>query len=907
MILTYAQNNGSIAGQVKSSKADPLSFATVTVFKTADTSIVSYKLTDKDGKFQITSLPVGIDLTLLVSYTGHQSYREVFSLTTESPKKEFETISMTEDNDMLEEAIVSAERPPIVMRKDTIEFDAAAFKTLPTAMVEDLLKKLPGVQLTEDGQFMVNGRTVNRILVDGKEFFGSNVQTTTRNLPAFTISKVAVYDDPRDLMDDPYKPKHQIGQVVNLKLKKEYRKGLFGRAYAGGGTDDRYEIGGIVNMFRDTTQISLLGYSNNLSKSSFSASDMMNLGGMNRSPIRSISVNSGGGIAFNGISTGGMNSGIEQVAGGGINLNHVFKNNLSVSTQYFYNRADNLLDTRSRTDQFIVDTVLTTNANSSVKSVTNTHVLNVSTFWKIDSVTTMRFDPSLNLTNGRTMRPGYSEMIKNETEELNNSTLDGKTFNDRLNYEHQFHVSRNLNKKWLISVANVVRMDNTDQQLIDNVLNFYFPGDVLNQNRQQNQDRVQQSIDNSINLTHYISSKWSVNYRYRYQYEKQKNGIYTYDALNPNDVYDIFIPSLSDDFGRRVNEHNGNISIIYRTADWRISPTLRYVDLGMQNEFITLGNKRNYNFNYLLPSLNLEYKRFSFSISRNVNLPELTTMQPVANANNPLRIIIGNPDLKPEESTSFSIAVRNFGKPDQYYNLSANANIYENAVVESRTVDPKGVQTIEFVQVGGRRSAQLNGDYNKTWKNTTDQKFSFGVNSFININENPSFLNGEKISSEVYSYRVGSRVGLIHKNSLEVNLNFSITYIDNKFKNQNVQDFDYNLKSFGANITYRPIPKIVLNSKYDLTYNQLIADGFQKYVQLWNLSGTYQFGKNMSKQITLSVFDVLNDNVSVRRTVMSNYISDVQSRIQQQYFLLTFSMNINNFTPKQSGFRIFGL
>jgi hypothetical protein len=190
---TYAQ--GSVTGKlVDSITKQPLALGTVSVFKADDTTLITYRMSTPDGYFKIPKLPSGKLLRVIISYSGFSVYRSEFQLQ-DNEEKELGTIIMTPDLKSLEEILVIAERPPVVIKKDTIEFNASAFSTLPTALVEDLLKKLPGVQVDINGNITVNGRKVNRLLVEGKDFFGSDPRMATRNLPANIIDKIQVTDD----------------------------------------------------------------------------------------------------------------------------------------------------------------------------------------------------------------------------------------------------------------------------------------------------------------------------------------------------------------------------------------------------------------------------------------------------------------------------------------------------------------------------------------------------------------------------------------------------------------------------------------------------------------------------------------------------------------------------------------
>jgi hypothetical protein len=355
LIASTAFTQGIIKGKLTdSSGKQVLALATVTVFKAADTTIITYRLSNHDGEFKVPGLPLNVQCRFLVSYSGYKVHRQEFTLTSDKPEIDFGKILMATDAKNLDDVLVVAERPPVSFRQDTIEFNAAAFKTLPTALTEDLLKKLPGVQIDSDGNITVNGKKVNRILVDGKEFFGNDPKMATRNLPAQMIDKVQVSEDKDEAELNPDKAKGDIGQVINLKLKKGVKKGWFGKAYAGAGTDERYEAGSILNLFKDTMQVSLIGFSNNLNRAGFGFNDIQSLGGFNRSGMNMMMMNGNGGINVNGISFGGMGEGINRSTGGGINMNHVLRNGLTLNSQYFYGRSRNDISRRITASSFLV-------------------------------------------------------------------------------------------------------------------------------------------------------------------------------------------------------------------------------------------------------------------------------------------------------------------------------------------------------------------------------------------------------------------------------------------------------------------------------------------------------------------------------------------------------------------------
>ncbi|MBS1565882.1 MAG: carboxypeptidase regulatory-like domain-containing protein, partial [Bacteroidetes bacterium] len=302
LLSLNAAAQGTLKGKITdSSGKQVLALATITVFKAADTAIITYRLSNPEGEFKVPGIPLDVNCRAVISFSGYSVFRREFTLSSTQPVLDWGTITMTPDSKSLDEVLVVAERPPVTVRRDTIEFNASAFKTIPNALVEDLLKKLPGVQVDRDGNITVNGKPVNRIMVDGKNFFGDDPKMATRNLPANVIDKVQVTDDKDELMRNGDDNVNNVGKVVNITLKKGVKKGWFGKLYAGGGTDQRYEGGGIANIFRDTLQLSVLGYLNNLNKPGFGFTDLMQTGGLNRSS----SNGNGTSISINNSASGG--------------------------------------------------------------------------------------------------------------------------------------------------------------------------------------------------------------------------------------------------------------------------------------------------------------------------------------------------------------------------------------------------------------------------------------------------------------------------------------------------------------------------------------------------------------------------------------------------------------------------
>lgn len=391
-----------------------LPYATVAVYTAADTVMVTYRMSDEKGSFRVPGLPPDQQLRVVITMMGFKVYRKEFKLSPDQASLDLGVINMEQSSNLLNEVLIVAETPPVLVRNDTLEFNASSFKTLPTSLVEDLLRKLPGVSVDQEGNIMVYGKSVQKILVDGKEFFGSDPKIATRNLPANVIDKVQVMNDPEALRRDPDMPYMEIPQVINLTFKKGIKKGAFGKVYGGAGTKERYEVGGIVNMFRDTSQVSIIGFSNNLNRAGFDFADIRRIGGFARSGFNSIGMNSNGGVSVNGISFGGMGQGIQQSSGGGANFNTVTKRGTKINLQYFFGDGREDLNQVVNSEQFLKSDTLNSRRNRGQISRSESHRIGGKIEWKLGPLTTLSINPSVQFSYQNANQNAYNEHIQEQ-------------------------------------------------------------------------------------------------------------------------------------------------------------------------------------------------------------------------------------------------------------------------------------------------------------------------------------------------------------------------------------------------------------------------------------------------------------------------------------------------------------
>ncbi|RYE17901.1 MAG: TonB-dependent receptor, partial [Sphingobacteriales bacterium] len=735
--VLFAQ--GTLTGQLLDADTKkPLYLSTVTVYRAADTSIVTYRLSDKEGAFKVPGLPLNTPLRALVSFSGYEVVRKDFSLSADSTTLHLDSLWLRPNSTSLDEVLVIAERPPMTVRRDTIEFNAAAFKTLPNALVEDLLKKLPGVQVDKDGNINVNGKRVNRIMVDGKTFFGDDPKMATRNLPSNVIDKIQVTDDKEEMLRNGDDNVNNVGKVINLTFKKGVKKGLFGKAFAGGGTNGRFEGGAIANTFRDTLQVSVLGYSNNLNRPGFSFSELMQTGGMQRNSDvnsnRNISIwnNSGGGsgIKINDIHFGGITEygGVSTSSGIGVNINHSPNAKKSIFGQYFYGNVKVDADRDGYTQYNNSDTLLRRSENERADVTIHAHNVGLGMKLKPDSVTSLV--TGMNFMMGRTFddRANLVNNMHSVFGNLSNGTVAIDRNNLSQNYSHYInlnHLSKTKKGRRYNLNHNFSWRLRDNESLTNSLINYKYPNTIdstFNQLRNERIPTLNASI--SGNYSEPLAKRLSARVDARYEYEHLENEINTYDFDNGKPVNNN---GLSNRFNRTSNTASGSAGLEYKYKKLTVTPRLRYQWQHFENKLASMNEAVVQELNTFLPELGIVIGKLNVNYAKRVILPNYRYLIPVFDNTNPYIVNNGNPNLLPAISHSLEV---NMHANDPKLNLNvwgwARAATTRNDVIQNIIQQSNGMQIIEPINAQSGKSISGNAGVNK--ENKFTQKFTMNSN-----------------------------------------------------------------------------------------------------------------------------------------------------------------------------------
>ena len=900
----YAQNSGKISGVLAdSSDSSALQYATVSIYKGADSVLSAYTLTNTKGEFSFARLNLDQKYRLVFNAWQYQMRSIGLTLKTGQPLIRLDTLFFEKALNQLDEVQIVGERPPVIVRKDTIEFNAEAFKTLPTAVVADLLKKLPGVSMGEGGQFLVNGRAVSKILVDGRDFFGGDQQIATRNLPANIIDKVQVTADREALRRDPELTEANVPQVINLKLKKAIKKGVFGKLYAGGGLNDRYETGGILNIFRDTTQISVLGYGNNLNKAGFSMGEIQRIGGFSRSGSSSMMINSNGGFALNGISFGGTGSGIQQSGGAGANFNTIVGKGLTLNAQYFFGQINSDLQELQNNYQTLGEDALTSNSSLQELKTDFSHRLAGKLEWKMDSLTKFTFTPSVALSS---MESDWSQMKVNSfgsgsmsSSSYNKQDVDG----EGLKYDFRLALDKDFRKKGRSMDLSLTLTKGQDLEqnfnMATNPLSSAITPALVDQFRDMRTENLRSNLYASFSEP--LSGKLTVMTSLYSTFLDHENGLLTFFREQADQNYDIAVPGFSETVHQRGWKNNVDLTVHWKPLkDLRITPGIVYNQITLDNSFVNLADFKQ-SFDFLAPALSLAYKKLRISYYPSFREPDIKVLQPIANNTDPLFIQKGNTALLPARAHSMNLNASNYDvKRGMNYSLYLGGSIQDNAVVNSRTVDQTGVQTSMPVNADGIWSFYSSGNIRKELKSAKRQiSLSAGYN--VDYDRDVLIVNARQSQSDVLSLRPYGSISFNFSDKIELSQRYAPTYYKSAYEDPFFRDLKVFSHDTETELILRYPKKVVWETSLAVVADTKDIPGYSSTVSLWNAGVTYLFMKNDRAQVRLFVNDILKSKVNRYRYIQQNYIIDRQSNTLGRYALLSLTYNIQNFGGKVGG------
>jgi hypothetical protein len=941
-ITAQTRNTGIVRGKIMDSlSSQPLKDATVSILDKSDSTLLVFGVSKVDGNFVVENIPFGTYI-LQVSFQGYSVIEKNFSISKAQPDFNAGTYHLSARSKDF--GNVTVKTSPININGDTTEYNASHFKTKPNATAEDLLKKLPGVEVDKDGAVKAHGEDVKRVLVDGKRFFGDDPKTATRNLPTDIIDKVQVYDAQSDQssfsgFDDGNREK-----TINIVTKKDRRKGIFGKASAGVGDNSRYMSSLSFNRFNGNQQISFIGQGNNINSQNFSIQDILGtMSSGNRGGGGMMGGGGGGGMFGAGaVMRGGMGSisnflsgssaGIATTWAGGLNYNDVWSKKTSVSGSYFYNnmRIDNNQDRFRETFSTNDSSLFNTNKYGSNNKNQN-HRFNFEIDQKIDSFNSIIVRPTFSSqqsnnyseTNTFTNKalskaPGNGSSL-NDSKAINSSDNDGYNFNNNILYRLRFKKrGRSLSLNFSQGLSNSSSVSNNLS-----FTRYYFNGNALSDtlNQVSHTDRDSKNLGGNVSYTEPMGTKGQLEVSYNYNYTINTSDQQTMRFNKTTNLYDIAEPALTNAFENTNYSHRGGLN--YRR---QVNKELNYtLGLAVQNATLNSFNKTtNYTisqtFNNFFPTLSVQYsknrtKNLRFNYRGSTRQPSVTQLQPVIDISNPLNIRSGNPDLKQEFSHNFGFFYTNFDIfTFKNFIVNLNGSLTSNKICNSYFINTgRAPVVVDGILLGTGaqyvKPVNLNGGYNlSAFVNygfpIRKPKSNINLMTSLSHSRDVNLVNNEKSYTRNYVVSERIRYTLNYKEKLDLNFSSSRTYTMARYSQQSTgknhaPNTDYFTQVFSIEPTYSPKSGWIFGSDFDYTINSGNSAGYNLSFPLWNASISKLVLKKKQAEIKLSVFDLLNQNKSITRTVEQNYIEDVRTTVLQRYFMISFIYNLRSFKGQQ--------
>lgn len=892
-----AQNRANIQGKVVDSASNEiLELATVAVVNPVDSSLISYTVTDKTGAFTLHNLPSDKPLKLVVSFVTYNNFRKSLNLK-KGETLQLGTLKMAVKTNDLNEVKITGEMVPIVVRKDTIEFNAEAFKTPPNSVVEDLLKRLPGIEVDMNGNITVNGKKV-KLKVDGKEFFSNDPRIASQNLDADLIAKIQVYDDREDDPDHLI-PDANVNKIINLKLKSAIKKSVSGRLHGGAGTRDRWDAGIIYNMLRDTLQISLIGVGNNLSHTGFSQNDLTTLAGGNR----------GGTDVLRNVNLGGRGA-ISTVAAGGVNVNTDYGKKLKVNLLYYYSYSSSINGQSQFSQQFLPDTTqgnkditLSSRDISNSTSSGITHTISSLVELNPDSTVKIRYQPTINIGATKNNSSDISNTYNDFVPMLNNSVYSSHSNGDSFQFQQTFSYYHTLHKKGEslnITHSLSISPNSSNSYSLNNITSFtpLVPSSI----QDRFSDNSTRGSNASLNITYRnpFSKKLTGDVQFFNNFNYNNGRAFTYDFNPQTGLYDTYVDNLSRDLVRKQFNETVRPEITYNlTKTARILASVGVQFMQTFNNF----NKGYPDINrfdtFLLPSLSFSNSLFSVSYDVSVRQPDISSMRPDTIVYNPLSSSSGNPLLKPTRSHNLSYNVF-INKPDRM--LSTNINGYfslsENSVFSERTVSSQGVSFSRPINKTGSYSTSLGGTESKGFKKFDNWQIRFTDRLSASYQHSFFQVNGQEGFQNTLSGTFSQQVFVNWNNKFEFDPTYTVNPSFTGYQGVNYKSIRYATQSVYIPTVIKMVKHMTFEANYAYNYNPQVAPGQQRGSNVLNLSVARQFQFRDRGEIKISCFDLLDQSIDSYRYVGSNYLVDIQQQILKRYFLLTYSYRFTTTTKK---------
>ena len=894
----FSQDGFQVNGRLVDTLGNPIARATVGVYIAGAQDTIK-TVSNNVGFFLVKGIPQR-KFVLMVTSVGYGTNLKALAIPEGEEVLKLENYKLYPEYSSLQEIVIST--PPIIVKEDTVEYKADSFRMKPNAMVEDLLKKMPGIEVDKNGNITAQGKSVSKVRVNGKDFFSGDPKAATQQLSADMIDKVQVIDDYGDLANISGIKDGEPDKIINLQLKKDRNKGIFSRTSVGAGSSDRYALGTNVNFFNNNKQVSVFGGANNNNTSTFNF-DGSGGGGSSSGGGRGFQVRVGG----NTQGGFGGDEGLRIANSLGVN----FRNDLadkkgSVYGNYSYSTRETNVQQDVASQNFFQNTKFLNHQASSSLSNSKSHRASLNFEWNIDSFNYVKFIPEFTTRASNSASSSLFDYIRNNLDttskgsNTNKSTSVAPNFSGNLLFNHKFRKpGRNLS----VNINGGYNSTDGDANKI-NVTNNYLPvksTNILHQNVFTDNNADNFSI--RFNYSEPLMKGRFLDLIYQYGQSYNSNDRATY-VVDPQGL-ETFSTSLSNayetDFLRQ------RIGANLRTVKKKYNYTIGVNAQPINQKGYSVSRDSSYTpikrVN-MLPSANFAYnftrnKTLRFFYNGDANQPSFTQLQPVKDISNPQYQTLGNPLLKPSVAHIFSTSFNNLNfLTGQTFFVGANYNFTNNQIVNNTSrVGGNGSQLTTFENVDGNYTVSGFYNFSKPWKNRT---YIISFNGTAALNNNISLIDGQRNLAKNLLLAQGIKFEFNWKDWLEIDFGGRYGLNRVRYTLPGQQNVDYGSWTLTNNMRIDIPGGWVLRSDLEYIINRGLSSSVNQNIALLNSSFEKTIFKKKNGIFRISGYDIFKQNTSIARTINGNNIVDTRVNRLTRYFLMTFIYRFNKFSGAQT-------
>lgn len=852
--------------------------ADVTIFILKDNKAISTAFSDNKGIFSFDAVPPGKYL-LYTNLIGYQPFNAEILINKSTLN--LGTIRIINKSVSLKTVEIKQTIPPLSIKRDTLEFNAGSFKTQPNAVVEELLKKVPGISIDPDGKIKAQGQAVKRILVDGKPFFGDNVVLTTKNLPAEIIDKIQLIDGKSEQAQFSGFDDNNTEKIINITLKKNRRRGTTANTSVGFGTTGRYAASSNVNSFNENDRLSAIANGNNLNDQNFNPGN--NFAGM---------------LPGTGTSTNWS---------GAANYNLDNKSKVRIDASYVIAETNTQNHSTSTRQTFLPDTSWYYNQQSAGKTHTVSNDLQMRLNYKIDKTQSLLIEPHLTYNTASAIQENNYQSLNGKKD----TTISGSSLNAQKHYTPDINI-HSLYRKRFKKKGQTFSADlsfNSEKDNGDNTYHtgeYHFPADTVagflyGYDRRATTRTVNNNMGMRLSFTtpvfkdRFLEVSWTLNNRN----SRIINNTYDLDSISgkyehPND-------SLSNTSENALFSQTAGLRLRTNKCgyDYTFGMNVQYTNMNNKNTNAPSFHQRYINL-FPMARLHIAFSRekaMLISYEGNTNQPSPQQLQPLPNLSNSLLVQEGNPDLKPAFQHNIHVLYNAFNRSSfrgMFLNLTAS--ITQNKIVNINRYDTSGRQYTKPVNANGSFTLNTNFTNNLPLKSIgADLSFSTGVG--YNRDITFTFLNNNNIRSFTHTFSLNelANFNYRYKSLLEFNTTLNLTYYGARYGISMGNSSNYLTYNLFFNYNIHLPAGFMLGNDVRYIMNRGRSAGFNTNIALLNGFIAKSLFRQKQALIKLYGYDLLHQNISINRNAGDNYIEDVQQTVIKPYLMLSFTWFLKNY------------